>query len=385
MAKRARTAQRPAALALLIDLIAATRSGCAPGRLTPIDRDIAPTVVAVARAHAVEAWLAACVPSNDPAWADAAAQRPRFLAAAARTRGVISELSAFFAARDVQWAVLKGLALAHTVYPRPDLRTSVDLDLLVPPARFAGVVADLEDVGYELLERNWPLMAALRPGQCRLRSPRGILIDLHWSVVNDASLRDVFPWPTSALLSRRVMLPIGMPALDPVDQLVHLGLHGALSGGNRLSWLLDADLAARKVANWGPVVDVVYATQSGSLLALILRRARRLWCTPVPREVMDQLARRRCLSLPAAAAHLGRLADDPERPALYRATARSLRPTDAATLRELTRHGVEWLRAGRPRLRMTSVNRPDNPSSMLFDADDPASRAAYFRAVGAGE
>ena len=49
---------------------------------------------------------------------------------------------------------------------------------------------------------------------------------------------------------------------------------GSALGGCADIVLLDADLAARKVANWGPVVDVAYVTQSGSLLALILRRAQ---------------------------------------------------------------------------------------------------------------
>ena len=59
-----------------------------------------------------------------------AEQRSRFLAEIARTRSVIVELGTVLGQLGVVWVVLKGPALAYTVYPRPDLRSFVDLDVL---------------------------------------------------------------------------------------------------------------------------------------------------------------------------------------------------------------------------------------------------------------
>src|SRR5262249_5413405 len=136
---------------------------------------------------------------------------------------------------DCAWLVLKGPALAHSVYPRPDLRQGVDLDVLVPPARFGDVLVALEAAGFTLLDRNWPLVAARVPGELRIRAPQGVLVDLHWAVLDDPALHRPFRLPVPGLLERARWLDrAGCCALSAVDQLVHLGVHGALSGANRL-------------------------------------------------------------------------------------------------------------------------------------------------------
>src|SRR6185437_16415495 len=162
----------------------------------------------------------------------------------------------------IDWLVLKGPALAHSVYPRPDLRHYVDLDLLVSPADFGALLAVLEAAGYQLVDRNWPLLARDLPGELRLRSPRGVLLDLHWSIFNDAGRRASFSAPTAALLADRRELSVGFPALSATDQLVHAGIHAALSGANRLGWLLDVQLAAA-TADWPAVVGAARRIGAG--------------------------------------------------------------------------------------------------------------------------
>ena len=71
-------------------------------------KSVAPTDVAtladVARAHGVEAWLAAVAPSGDPAWQPVAEQRVRFSAARARSAAVLSDLGATLRDLDCEWA-----------------------------------------------------------------------------------------------------------------------------------------------------------------------------------------------------------------------------------------------------------------------------------------
>ena len=278
----------------------------------------------------------------------------------------------------------KGTGTGVRLYPRPDLRYSVDLDILVPAARFAEVLDRLDHDGFELVDRNWPLIERLVPGQLRVRSPRGVLVDLHWAILNNPSLRATFRLPTVDLLVRRAWLEApAIPVLDHVDQLVHLGLHGALSGGTRLLWLLDADRAARLVADWVPVIEAAHRSGAHVALAVVLQRARTLWATPVPQEALTSLAGGR-LWLAATRAIDSRVdaGRTPDRPSMARAWARSARPSGLLTLGEFAAHGLAWLRSGRPTTRVDGpIIDSANPQSALHPVPNDAARSRYFAAV----
>jgi hypothetical protein len=334
----------------------------------------ASALTALAREHGVEAWLAGCAPLAEPAWAELAAQRSRFLAGQARTLAVVRDLDPLLAGID--WLVLKGPALAYTVYPRPQLRSYVDLDLLVPPDRFGQVLQRLESAGYHLADRNWPLLQDYRPGELRVRSPRGILLDVHWSVFNDARRRSAFSLDTAGLLARRRRLePVGLPALGPVAQVLHVGLHAALSGGNRLGWLLDLHLCAAG-ADWPSLIEAARAAGAGPALALMLERARRCLGTEVPPAALTGLAGGAGRLAVLRALDRGPLlAADPQQPSLARSVARSMRHSVGASLVELTRHAGRWVGTGAPRRYVRPGWREaDNPRSALADVPDPAAR-----------
>jgi hypothetical protein len=352
--------------------------------LNRVPPSAADRLLVLARRHGVEAWLAACAP---PDFEVLRRQRPLFLAAQARTAAVLSTLRDELKQHDCPWLVLKGPALGYSVYRRPDLRQGVDLDVLVPPSRFGDVLAVLESAGFTLLDRNWPLFAARLPGELRVRAPQGVLVDLHWAVLDDPALHGPFRLPVSELLQRaRWLEPPGFRALSAVDQLVHLGVHGALSGANRLVWLLDAHLAAAQVADWDEVVTSARAAGAGRSLALVLARARRLWRTPLPPGVV------RALGVGPPWRALDRLLTpsgpvplEPGRAAASRAWARATRATRRATLAGFARHGRVWVRAGRPRVWQAISFDEADPGSPVYPADDPDARRRYLAAVAAAE
>jgi hypothetical protein len=154
----------------------------------------------------------------------------------------------------IAYALLKGPALAETVYTRPDLRSYGDIDLLVDAANFERAVDSLEASGATLIERNWDLIAAMGKGELNLVHPLGVPIDLHWSALYDAPLRAAFAWRDSAVLERRtpqVIAGTEVFVLSPEDQLLHLCMHACLAGLHRLSWLQDIRLAAsRTTIDW---------------------------------------------------------------------------------------------------------------------------------------
>jgi hypothetical protein len=81
-----------------------------------------------------------------------------------------------------------------------------------------------------------------------------------------------------------------VPTLDPVDTLLHVALHAALSGGDRLIWLKDIERAlVVEQPPWDDVIERARAWKAGRSVAITLDRARRSLGAPVPEEVLDAL------------------------------------------------------------------------------------------------
>ncbi|MCZ3385477.1 MAG: nucleotidyltransferase family protein [Actinomycetia bacterium] len=196
------------------------------------------------------------------------------------------------------WAVLKGAALANTVYPDPLQRLFADVDVLVRPADLKEATDALVETGGRILDKNWSLMASDRRGQVHLRLPSGTLVDLHWSLLNSGQVRDRFTLPTDDLLTRlaKTTTPTGtvVPILGDVDQLAHVALHAALSGGHRLSWFVDVDRMVRDgFTDWEELVARATTWRGRAAIGGVLLRGQRVLSTPIPTAVIDELSNRR--------------------------------------------------------------------------------------------
>ena len=95
-----------------------------------------PDLIAVSRAHGVEAWLAGHMPSRIGPWRPLAEQRIRFGASLARVRATVDRFAAVADRIGCEWVVVKGIALAEDVYLDARLRFSVDVDVWSIPRRF---------------------------------------------------------------------------------------------------------------------------------------------------------------------------------------------------------------------------------------------------------
>lgn len=351
--------------------------------LAAVESCDAGTLVRLARAHGLEAWLTARAP---PTWPEGLlreirAQRLAFVAATARQRALVGGVSAAFAVADIAWVVLKGLALGDQVYPRPDLRHGVDVDVLVRPHDFERALDALSTAGLVLVDRNWPLLRALEVGEVRLRSPSGVLLDLHWHLVNDRDLRGRFSLSAEVLVGRAVVGGDTYRRLDDIDQVIAVGLHAALSGGNRLLWLLDMDLLVRQTdLDWGTLEVRGREAGAGPALALVLDRCQALLGTPVPTGVISRLGGPVWWAWCRWVRRRSPLADDPSVPSLARAASRAARPRAVASVRALASHAVTWA-ADRNGDDGPAWLDPDQPGSALYDVDSPTDRAAYLRSI----
>lgn len=277
--------------------------------------------------------------------------------------------------------VLKGPVLAGSVYRRPDLRGYVDLDILVSPAEFPLALPALERAGCTVFERNWPLVRDRGLGALRLTTPAGTVLDLHWHLFYERSVRRAVPVDLAAVRARARTVDLAgrrVRTFDVLDTLVHLAVHAALDGGDRLVWCKDIEQALlyRAVPDWDQLADRAGQWHAAPAVALMLGRARRLLGVPVPPAVLRELAPDPLWRAAVRAAEALTPAAPPGRPSPARAVARATRADGPASRRELLRRAAHSLH-GRTRERFDTFD----PESAAFPAGGAVERRAYLDEV----
>jgi hypothetical protein len=127
--------------------------------------------------------------------------------------------------------VLKGAALAETVYPRPSLRPFGDLDVLVRVEDTSRAHAVLSDLGYVADVDAWADLVAGRSCEANFFRDTAlgpVVIELHTDLLNNALLRPQVSLDIDGLWQRsRLAYLAGRDArvLGPEDQILHLCLH----------------------------------------------------------------------------------------------------------------------------------------------------------------
>lgn len=158
------------------------------------------------------------------------------------------------AAAGIPVLVLKGTALAYSVYPDPALRERGDTDLLIRPADVSAAATALAAAGFARTNRpagRWLRQQAefLRP-----QRPDGAhAIDLHWQMSDSPLLSALWSWDELEQDS------VALPALHPtarglgwphaaLNACLHAAYHEhsvyqvgdqVLPGVSRLIWLID--------------------------------------------------------------------------------------------------------------------------------------------------
>jgi hypothetical protein len=143
--------------------------------------------------------------------------------------------------------LVKGAALALTVYPDPAARPMRDLDLLVRPEDEARAVAALVARGGRAHAPGGRAHSAALLGETQIMLPLGalqVLVEVH------ATLDKIAPRPIDldAIFSRAAPAP-GLPALlvpAPEDHALLLALHAAVSGFAHPIAFLDLELLLRR-------------------------------------------------------------------------------------------------------------------------------------------
>lgn len=353
--------------------------------LVAVCRDLPVTVpveardefVAAVRQHRIAPLAQVRVRDSDPATAasllpDRETAKERYLKASMLLAALPGVLD------DIPWVVFKGPVLSEHAHPVPGLRWFNDVDILVSPSRLRQASGRLLAAGWKVLDRDASLRATATPGEMHWLSPLGLVVDLHWSMINMAKTRHAFPMITDSLLADRMPTTVGLSStwtLSPVDTLIHTCLHAAKTGANKMQMLLDADQLARSTDDWDAVVDRAHQWGAAQAVAIVLGRARTHLTTPVPADLERRLGVTRAFRLTARATD--RLSPVPSlrrSPSLARLVARSARPGNSRTLLAIGRRTVDGV--------LYRLRPKEDPSPWNWDAlakDDALER--YFTAV----
>jgi len=205
---------------------------------------------------------------------------------------------------DVEVIVLKGGALAWTVYASPALRPMVDLDLLVRPEQMERVGMVVEALGFR---RSGSLPAHMVPFQERFgggvewireRNGKMTRLDVHHDLVGVDWCRRAFSIEAGALWEAAPPLDLGgmlARQLSAVDALIHLCLHPALHHGYAFPFIgyVDIDHLICQAGSdlfWTRLLERVRRFRVKTTVYWGLTAAHDLLATPVPAEVLAELA-----------------------------------------------------------------------------------------------
>ena len=212
--------------------------------------------------------------------------------------------------------LLKGIGLLYSVYPRPNMRPMVDLDLLVLPDELQPALESLQAIGYRpVYPEQFAGAYRIVTHHVELRHPqfRQVYLELHHHWLSLP--RQMQRASTRELCGRAGMVTVGQAGhqayiLSVEDQLLHLAAHLASHTPSLVRWLWFYDLLRlirthQAAIDWDKVLSRAVAYRLVLPLQWVLPLLVQQLHAPIPRPVLDRLS-----SLPVTRAETGRFAPD---------------------------------------------------------------------------
>jgi hypothetical protein len=197
---------------------------------------------------------------------------------------------------------LKGIALAHTSYPQPVLRSMSDLDVLVPYEQRESALKVVEELGYHFFETGSHLMSPREVLGLSLTHHYHLKGGLHDSIVLEVHFRllsadnellslDKLKWFWTQ--TRPVQNGTLFTVPTPEAHLLYLCAHAILQHGEEDTLLRQYfdlhQLVTTTTFNWDQVTEQTAVLGWEYAVARALSIAVRYFATPVPEAVSTAL------------------------------------------------------------------------------------------------
>jgi len=198
--------------------------------------------------------------------------------------GEMGQVAMLLADNGIPAIFLKGPSLAADLYGDVSLRTSGDLDLLVPIGQLAHAEELLARMGYV---KNDYIHSVLNDWKWRhhhitfFHPDKIIKVELHWRLGPAPSSEPAF----GELWSRKRRSPLvagPVYMLGREDQFLFLVTHGARHGWSRLRWLADIARSLEQPPDCGALRTLLQRHRCAHIAGQALLLADRLLGTPIP-------------------------------------------------------------------------------------------------------
>ena len=202
-----------------------------------------------------------------------------------------------FVEAGVQALALKGCLLGFGYYPEPSQRWRADLDVLVAPESLDAARATLRSLDFRPM---WEVAGGTPMDQeswLHGHGPERRVVDLHWGLRNHPVLRGVLSfeeqWEQAIPLEG---IGPGVMGQGPIHGLINASMHwfdDLYDQPRPLGWLLDKDLLWRAMdgAQCHQLADLGCQRGVAGLLAESLAMTRDVFATPIPDDLIEQLAK----------------------------------------------------------------------------------------------
>lgn len=196
---------------------------------------------------------------------------------------------------NIRTLVLKGPILASDLYGDISMRTSADLDMLVPMQDLEKTEALLAKLGYV---KDEYIQTVLNDWKWRhhhvtfFHLHKGIKIEIHWRLgpgpAKEPSFEQLWERRRSSVISHHPVFYLGRE-----DLFLFLISHGARHGWSRLRWLKDIDQIVRQELDVKKLLVLLKQHQHLHTASQALVLASELLSTPVRTELSALIAMKR--------------------------------------------------------------------------------------------
>ncbi len=194
---------------------------------------------------------------------------------------------------------LKGPTLGYDLYGDISLRTSGDLDILVPMELLTDTEGILRQAGYE---KDDYIKTVLNDWKWRhhhvayVHPIKKVKLEVHWRLnpgpAKEPTFNDLWKRRNKNNLTNSSVYTLGNE-----DLLLFLMIHGARHGWSRLRWLLDIHQLMNREVNWQNMSNYFKTYHYSHIGGQALILATHLLGTKIPDELKSLLINRRSLNL----------------------------------------------------------------------------------------
>ncbi|HDX9578195.1 TPA: nucleotidyltransferase family protein [Bacillus pseudomycoides] len=200
----------------------------------------------------------------------------------------MEQVSKLFTENEIRTLFLKGPILAYDLYGDISLRTSCDLDILIPIHKLEKAEALLLEKGYvkddyiQTILNDWKW----RHHHITFFHPqKQIKVEIHWRLnpgpAKEPSFEQLWERKRKSTLTGSPIYLLGSE-----DLFLFLVTHGARHGWSRLRWLVDINQIVRQNLNWEQINRLLKKYHYFSIGGQALILASQLLNTPISKEIM---------------------------------------------------------------------------------------------------